>query len=76
MPGEIAYDDLGLVDCALCGRELLGERTARRVRLRYAGAPPAEFPPALGGRAAGRPYCAACLAAAEGRARLGWCDRR
>lgn len=63
----IPNDDLGYCNCADCGRVLLGELTAERLR-RGAPAEPVRLPPKIAGRVfhskAGRlaPYCAKCLA--------------
>jgi hypothetical protein len=51
-------DDVKLVDCAGCGRELLGDSIQftekSRLPLRY------RFTPPVRGRFKGRPYCGMC----------------
>ena len=54
-------DDVGLCNCALCGCELLGERT-RLLLDDGVIRTHAELPPDVAGRIMGRPYCSACLA--------------
>ena len=55
-------DDVGLCNCAMCGCELLGERTrilldGGDIRVGAGGA----LPPDVGGRIMDRPYCQKCL---------------
>ncbi len=48
---------IGLVNCAECGMELVGERSAVSVPRPW----PSDLPPAVRGRIMGRPYCSGCL---------------
>ena len=51
--------DIGKVNCAGCGDELVGERSALRLKLEGCKVPAHEQ---VGGRINGRPYCSRCLA--------------
>ena len=56
----IADDDIGLCNCAGCGKELLGERT-RLLLDDGVIRTHAALPPDVGGRIMNRPYCQKCL---------------
>ena len=51
-------EDLLLCNCAGCGKELLGLGNPPGIK-RKAGR--GDYPPLVGGRINGRPYCATCL---------------
>ncbi len=59
MGRHLSADDIGLVNCAGCGRELLGENTRRRLDNGEVWTD-ADLPPVVAGRWRGRPYCADC----------------
>lgn len=59
---RIHPDDVGLVDCADCGRALLCPRTAAKLDAGTHTAERAtELMPRVAGRILGRPYCYGCI---------------
>jgi hypothetical protein len=63
----MAADDVGLCNCATCGRTMIGERTHEALM----GHPRSSWPITarayrkLAGRINGRPYCHECIGAAR-----------
>lgn len=55
----LTEDDIGVCNCCLCGRELLGDRTARLLNSGEA-VTAAALPPPVADYAHGRPICADC----------------
>lgn len=53
-------DDLRLVNCACCGKELLGE-SMKGWLYRLPPGRQARYPQLVAGRMAGRPYCLLCI---------------
>lgn len=56
----IKHDDVELCNCCVCGTEMIGKKTARRVEIGET----IEFGlkyPVIGGRIYGRPFCHPCL---------------
>lgn len=60
--GPVNANDLGLVNCAGCDAELVGEKTRDRLKALYARVP-VSYPPPVVGRIFDRPYCGPCLTA-------------
>jgi hypothetical protein len=56
--GGIEHDTLGLVNCAMCGKELLGEKTAARLSLFQRAASGYAV---IARRIYERPYCSGCV---------------
>ncbi len=66
----IPADEVGLVNCAQCDKELLGEQTwAKLCSGKFKLAKGAVEPPPVYMRAGGRPYCLGCSVTRESQDR-------
>lgn len=68
LPKKMRYHDLKIVNCARCGRTLLGEsqEPLRKAAIEAKKRTAANFPPPVAARlCGGRPYCEGCAAVVD-----------